>query len=164
MGSATPPTSALSPQQIQAAYGINLLSQEGAGQTIAIIDAYDDPNLVSSSNAAYATSDLHNFDAYYGLPDFGGSGPTFTKLDQNGGTNYPGTQSPGDQQLGGRRGAGRGVGPRHRAAGQHRTDRGQQRFLRRLDRNGCPYGPQPARSLGGFHEFLRRGFFDRIAL
>ncbi len=78
-------------------YGINLISQDGAGQTIAIIDAYDDPDLVSSSNAAaYATSDLHNFNAYYGLPDFGGpGGPTFTKLDENGGTNYPKTESGG---------------------------------------------------------------------
>ena len=97
MGSAAPPSGAFSPQQIQTAYGINLLSQEGAGQTIAIIDAYDDPDLVSSSNsAAYATSDLHNFDAYYGLPDFGGPGePTFTKLSENGGTNYPGTEPGG---------------------------------------------------------------------
>jgi len=93
MGCATPPAGAFSPQQIRSAYGVNLLSQEGAGQTIAIVDAYDNPDLVSSSSAAYASSDLHNFDAYYGLPDFGGSGPTFTKLDENGGTNYPATES-----------------------------------------------------------------------
>ena len=61
----------------------------GAGQTIAIIDAYDDPNLVSSTSAAYATSDLHMFDAQFGLTDFGGSGPVFTKLNENGGTTYP---------------------------------------------------------------------------
>ena len=85
-----------SPQQIRAAYGINLLSQQGAGQTIAIVDAYDDPDLVSSTSAAYATSDLHNFDAYYGLPDFGSpGGPTFTKLSQSGGINYPGTEQGG---------------------------------------------------------------------
>ena len=96
-GSTVPSGGAFSPQQIRAAYGINLLSQEGVGQTIAIIDAYDNPKFVSSSNtAAYATSDLHDFDAYYGLPDFGGSGPTFTKLDENGGTNYPATQSGGN--------------------------------------------------------------------
>ena len=123
MGSAAPPSAAFSPQQIQAAYGINLISQDGAGQTIAIIDAYDDPDLVSSSNAAaYATSDLHNFDAYYGLPDFGGpGGPTFTKLDENGGTNYPGTE-PSGSTLGRGRSARRGMGTRHRAGGQHRTD------------------------------------------
>jgi uncharacterized repeat protein (TIGR01451 family) len=89
MGYSAPPTGLFSPQQIRAAYGINLISQEGSGQTIAIIGAFDDPDLVSSNLASYASSDLHNFDAYYGLPDFGGSGPTFTKLDQSGGTNYP---------------------------------------------------------------------------
>ncbi len=96
-GSSVPPGGALTPQQILAAYGINLLSQNGAGQTIAIVDAYDDPGLLSSSNAAaYATSDLHYFNAYYGLPDFGTpGGPTFTKLDQTGGTNYPGTDTTG---------------------------------------------------------------------
>jgi hypothetical protein len=98
MGASAPPSGALTPAQIRAAYGIDQFIQEGTGQTIAIVDAYDDPDLVSSSNAAaYATSDLHNFDAYYGLPDFGSlGGPTFTKLDQNGGTNYPTTQSPGN--------------------------------------------------------------------
>ena len=107
---------------VQAAYGINLISQEGAGQTIAIIDAYDNPDLVSSSNAAaYATSDLHNFDTYYGLPDFGSpGGPTFTKLDQSGGTDYPGTESSGgtweEEEV-----ARRGMGARHRAGGQYRT-------------------------------------------
>ncbi len=97
-GASEPPSGALTPQQIGDAYGINLLSQDGAGQTIAIVDAYDDPDLVSSSNAtAYATSDLHNFNVYYGLPDFGTTGgPTFTKLDQSGGTNYPGTDTTGN--------------------------------------------------------------------
>jgi len=96
MGTDASPGGAFSPQQIRTAYGINSLSQEGAGQTIAIIDAYDDPDLVSSTRAAYASSDLHRFDAYYGLPDFGGSGPAFTKLDENGGTNYPVAQAAGN--------------------------------------------------------------------
>ena len=84
----------LVPVQIRGAYGINSITLgsvvgTGAGQTIAIIDAYDDPNLVSSTSAAYATSDLHMFDAQFGLTDFGGSGPVFTKLNENGGTTYP---------------------------------------------------------------------------
>jgi subtilase family serine protease len=107
MGSASPPAGAFSPQELRSAYGINLLSQDGSGQTIAIIDAYDDPQLVDSSiitddtriNASqisYNSSDLHNFDAYYGIPDFGSvGGPTFSKLDENGGTNYPTTEAPG---------------------------------------------------------------------
>ena len=110
--------------------GSTCSAKTGTGQTIAIIDAYDDPELVSSSSAAYATSDLHNFDAYFGLPDFGGPGqPAFTKLDENGGTNYPATH--GWQQLGTRRSAGRGMGTRHRAGGQHRADRSQQQLLTR---------------------------------
>ena len=47
---------------------------DGSGQTIAIVDAYDDPN---------AASDLNAFSTYYGLPQFGGSGgPTFQKLER----------------------------------------------------------------------------------
>jgi hypothetical protein len=107
MGSALPPSGALSPQQLRAAYDVNLLGQDGSGQIIAIVAAYDNPDLVDSnfvpntsqvnaSSVPYSTSDLHAFDYYYGVPDFGHvGGPTFTKLDQNGGTNYPATEAPG---------------------------------------------------------------------
>ena len=44
---------------------------DGAGQTIAIVDAYDDPN---------AQADLKAFDTYFGLVD----PPSFTILNQNG--------------------------------------------------------------------------------
>ncbi len=52
-----------SPSQIRSAYGLNQISfgsvsGTGAGQTIAIIDAYFDPNI---------SSDLATFDAQYGL-------------------------------------------------------------------------------------------------
>ncbi len=91
--SSAPPSTALTPQQIRTAYGFNLLSQDGAGQTIAIVDAYDNPKFVSSSDPNYASSDLHYFNAYHGLPDFGSpGGPTFTKLDQHGGSSYPSAQ------------------------------------------------------------------------
>jgi subtilase family serine protease len=60
------------PAQVRQAYGINQLSQTGAGQTIAIVDAYDDPTIAS---------DLHNFDRTFGLPD-----PTFTKVSPSGTT------------------------------------------------------------------------------
>jgi len=77
----------LSPAQIRDAYGVGAISfngmtGNGAGQTIAIVDAYDDP--------AIAT-DLHNFDQYYGLPD----PPSFEKLNQNGGKSLPGTDPAG---------------------------------------------------------------------
>ena len=93
---ATATPTGLSPTQIRNAYGINAIAfasvtGDGSGQTIAIIDAYDDPKFVSSSNAAgYAASDLFAFNAQFGLPQFGTAGnPTFTKVDQTGGTNYP---------------------------------------------------------------------------
>jgi len=58
--------SGYSPLQIQNAYGVNQIkfsggtvTGNGAGQTIAVIDAYNDPNI---------TADLAKFDAQYGLP------------------------------------------------------------------------------------------------
>ncbi|MBI3410000.1 MAG: S53 family peptidase [Planctomycetes bacterium] len=47
------------PAQIQHAYGFDLNSNTGAGQTIAIVDAYDDPNIAS---------DLAAFSSTFGLP------------------------------------------------------------------------------------------------
>jgi subtilase family serine protease len=45
-----------SPTQINQAYGINLLSQNGTGETIYIVDAYNDPNIAG---------DVAKFDAGY---------------------------------------------------------------------------------------------------
>jgi hypothetical protein len=47
-----------SPAQISQAYGLNLISNTGAGQTIYIVDAYNDPNIAS---------DLATFDSQWGL-------------------------------------------------------------------------------------------------
>ena len=49
------------PSQIRHAYGIDQVSQDGTGQTIAIIDAYD-------ATAAAVASDLDKFDTQFGLP------------------------------------------------------------------------------------------------
>jgi len=70
------------PAQIQKAYGIDSLlasGNNGAGQTVAIVDAYDDPNIAS---------DLHNFDVQFGLPQMDGlnGDPTFTKVNEYGET------------------------------------------------------------------------------
>ena len=82
------------PSQFDQAYGVNYLNgvsgsgimdggvlQQGLGETIAIVDAYDDPKMVSSTSSSFSTSDLHVFDQQYGLPE-----PTgfFTKVNQNG--------------------------------------------------------------------------------
>lgn len=56
---ATPASAPYTPAQVRHAYGIDQLSQTGAGQTIAIVDAYDDPTIAS---------DLATFDQQFGLP------------------------------------------------------------------------------------------------
>ncbi len=73
------------PQQVQTAYGVNLISfngiaGNGAGQTIAIVDAYNDPNIIA---------DTATFNTQFGLPQFNTGGPTFQVLNQNGGTTLP---------------------------------------------------------------------------
>jgi subtilase family serine protease len=78
------------PAQIRQFYGVNSISfngvtGDGAGQTIAIVDAYDQPDLLDTSDPNFVNSDLHNFDVMFGLPD----PPSFTKIDENGGTNLP---------------------------------------------------------------------------
>jgi subtilase family serine protease len=95
-GSPNPPTGALTPAQVRHAYCIDQIKfgsvvGDGSGQTIAIVDAYDNPKLVSSTSAGFVNSDLHKFDVQFGLPD----PPSFKKLDQNGGTNYPPTDPAG---------------------------------------------------------------------
>jgi hypothetical protein len=64
-----------SPQQIRQAYGFDnitfqngTITGNGAGTTIAIVDAYDDPTIAN---------DLRQFDRQYGLTD-----PIFTKVNQ----------------------------------------------------------------------------------
>src|SRR5579864_1763397 len=81
----------ITPQHIRHAYGADAISfggiaGDGSGQTIAIVDAYNDPN---------AASDLHNFDSAFHLAD----PPSFTQLNENGSaTGLPGTDptSSGD--------------------------------------------------------------------
>jgi len=76
------------PMQVRHAYGIDniqfaggTIAGDGAGTTIAIVDAYDDPTIAN---------DLHQFDLAYGLPD----PPSFTKINQNGvAGSYPSADS-----------------------------------------------------------------------
>ena len=73
----TQPTG-LAPAQLLASYGLSISPYAGAAQTIAIVDAFDNPNVAS---------DLAMFDAYWDLPACGIG--CFTKVDQAGGSNYP---------------------------------------------------------------------------
>ena len=69
------------PADLQSAYNLAQASaSNGAGQTIAIVDAQDDPN---------AETDLGTYRSQFGLPACTTANGCFTKLDENGGTNYP---------------------------------------------------------------------------
>jgi hypothetical protein len=88
LGTITP--MGLTPAQVRHAYGFDQISfggvaGDGSGQTIAIAVAFDTPGFVSTGNPNFASSDLHQFDQQFGIPD----PPSFTKIDQFGGTNYP---------------------------------------------------------------------------
>jgi hypothetical protein len=80
----------LSPSVIEAVYGFTPALTAGSGQTVAIVDAYDDPN---------AAGDLNTFSAQYGLPleCTGGSSPSpcfnFTQVNQTGGSLLPAEDS-----------------------------------------------------------------------
>jgi subtilase family serine protease len=66
-----------SPAEVRHAYGFDQVSPgDGAGQTIAIVDAYDDPNIIA---------DLATFDAQFGL----NAPPSFSIVDQTGGGQLP---------------------------------------------------------------------------
>jgi hypothetical protein len=69
------------PSQIRHAYGFDQITLasgaagDGSGTTIAIVDAFDDPNVAN---------DLQQFDAQFGLPN-----PSFTKVNESGGLLLP---------------------------------------------------------------------------
>ena len=71
------------PADLQSAYNLPA-STTAAGQTIAVVDAYDNPN---------AEADLATYRSRYGLPACTTANGCFTKLDENGGTSYPAADS-----------------------------------------------------------------------
>jgi hypothetical protein len=78
----SPGPTGYTPAQIRHAYGFDQIKfnggtviGDGAGTTIAIVDAFDDPRIAN---------DLHQFDLAFGLPD-----PVFIKVNQSGGTTMP---------------------------------------------------------------------------
>jgi probable HAF family extracellular repeat protein/autotransporter-associated beta strand protein len=86
----SPATGSLSPQTVRQTYGIDSLISaggDGTGQTIAIVDAYDDPDIIGDAAA---------FNSCYQLPQFNVSGgPTLTVLSEAIGTPLPGTDPYG---------------------------------------------------------------------
>lgn len=85
-----PPAGTFAPAQIQQAYGFSSITFNGApgtgqGETIAIVDAYDDPKI---------QSDLNIFDSQFGLP-----ATTVIRVNQTGGTSYPASDPSGGWEL-----------------------------------------------------------------
>jgi subtilase family serine protease len=72
------------PADLQSAYKLN--ASGGIGQTVAIVDAFDDPN---------AESDLAVYRSTFGLPACTSASGCFRKVDQRGGTSYPRRRSVG---------------------------------------------------------------------
>ncbi len=81
---ASPGPSGLSPAIIKSVYNFPTSLKAGAGKTIAIVDAYDDPT---------AASDLKTFDTQFGLPACTTANGCFKKVNQTGGTKYPSANS-----------------------------------------------------------------------
>ena len=67
------------PAEFQTAYSLPSATN-GGGQTIGIVDAYDDPT---------AEKDLGTYSTQYGLPACSTANGCFRKVNQNGGTKYP---------------------------------------------------------------------------
>jgi subtilase family serine protease len=77
---ATSSPTGLSPATIKTVYSFPLSSTAGAGKTIAIVDAYDDPT---------AENDLNVFSSTFDLPPCTTLNGCFQKVNQTGGTSYP---------------------------------------------------------------------------
>ncbi len=87
--------SGYTPAELRTAYGdddirFSSVAGDGSGQTIAIIDAYDDPDFVDTG-PGFSSSDLAKFDQKFGLPD----PPSFIKLNEYGGGSLPGVDPAG---------------------------------------------------------------------
>ncbi|HZD74267.1 MAG TPA: S53 family peptidase [Actinomycetota bacterium] len=82
-GASASPTG-LSPATIKSVYNFPTSMTAGAGTTIAIVDAFNDPT---------AESDLAVFSSQYGLPPCTTTNGCFAKVDQTGGSNFPRTNA-----------------------------------------------------------------------
>jgi subtilase family serine protease len=75
VGPTAPAQTAFSPAQIRHAYGFDTIRNQGAGQVIGIVDAYDDPKI---------ESDLAVFDQQFNLPACTSSSGCFRKVYERG--------------------------------------------------------------------------------
>ena len=81
----SPPSGSFVPAQIQQAYQFNLVSGNGSGETIAIVDAYNDSSI---------QSDLNTFDTQFGL-----TSTTVSVVNQTGGSKLPSGDSTGGWEM-----------------------------------------------------------------
>ena len=84
LASSSPPATAYGPAQFHGAYNLPATSSASTAPTIAIVDAYDDPN---------AEADLGVYDAQYGLPACTTANGCFRRVSQTGTTRYPRSNS-----------------------------------------------------------------------
>jgi len=81
----------LNPVDLQSAYVLTSASSTGgSGQTVAIVDAFDDPN---------AENDLGVYRSQFGLPACTTANGCFKKVNQTGGTKYPKANSGWAQEI-----------------------------------------------------------------
>jgi hypothetical protein len=80
---ASPPPG-FSPANLRSAYSLPDSTSLGDGETVAVVTAYDDPD---------AASDLATYRSEYSLPACTAASGCFTKVNQTGGTTYPGTSA-----------------------------------------------------------------------
>ncbi|HEX9056681.1 MAG TPA: S53 family peptidase [Ktedonobacterales bacterium] len=77
----TNPSTGYMPCDLRSAYNLTSASaSNGSGATVAIVDAYDDPN---------AESNLQTYRSTFGLPTCTSANGCFKKVNQTGGTSYP---------------------------------------------------------------------------
>ncbi len=152
-GSATPQATAgptgYTPAQIKQAYGFNQISfdngtipGDGRGTTIAIVDAYDSPTIAS---------DLHQFDLAFGLPD-----PTFTRVNQSGGSTLPAANASWSSEIS----LDVEYGACDRPSSEH-PSRGSERQLGHQPVRGGALCRGAARRRGRLHELWRTGGCQR---
>jgi hypothetical protein len=78
-----------SPENLRKAYALPSTTA-GEGQTVAVVDAYDDPN---------AQADLSEYRSHYGLPACTSAGGCFRKVNQAGGSGPPATNAEWAEEI-----------------------------------------------------------------
>ena len=87
--SSSSPTAGYFPADLQSAYQLPSITQ-GNGETVAVVDAYND---------AHAESDLDTYRSQFDLPTCTTANGCFSKINQTGGSTYPANDASWDQEI-----------------------------------------------------------------